>query len=49
LTERLPAAARLEDGTKEPTAGFESFRAAPYCLLVTFRRTGTPVPTPVCF
>jgi uncharacterized protein len=35
---------------QEPTDGdFESFRAHHYCLLVTFKRSGDPVPTPVLF
>jgi uncharacterized protein len=35
---------------EEPTArGFSALRAHKYCLLVTFRRSGEPVPTPVWF
>jgi PPOX class probable F420-dependent enzyme len=34
----------------EPTAhGFAALRGHKYCLLVTFRRSGEPVPTPVWF
>ena len=33
-----------------PTAqGFDTLRGRKYCLLVTFRRSGEPVPTPVWF
>jgi uncharacterized protein len=31
------------------TGGFESLQGRKYCLLVTFRRDGRPVPTPVWF
>ena len=35
---------------QEPIDGdFESFQAHHYCLLVTFKRSGDPVPTPVLF
>jgi PPOX class probable F420-dependent enzyme len=35
---------------EQPTAsGFDALRGAKYCLLVTFRRSGEPVPTPVWF
>jgi uncharacterized protein len=34
----------------EPSVlGFEALRGHKYCLLVTFRRSGEPVPTPVWF
>jgi uncharacterized protein len=34
----------------EPTVeGFEGLRGHKYCLLVTYRRSGEPVPTPVWF
>jgi uncharacterized protein len=34
----------------EPTAhGFDALRGSKYCLLVSFRRSGEPVPTPVWF
>jgi PPOX class probable F420-dependent enzyme len=34
----------------QPTAhGFEGLRGHKYCLLVSFRRSGEPVPTPVWF
>jgi len=34
----------------EPTVqGFDALRAHKYCLLVTYRRSGEPVPTPVWF
>jgi uncharacterized protein len=39
----------VETPSRESASGFESFHDAPYCLLVTFRRTGLPVPTSVCF
>jgi PPOX class probable F420-dependent enzyme len=31
------------------TQGFEALRGQKYCLLVTYRRSGEPVPTPVWF
>jgi uncharacterized protein len=35
---------------REPTAqGFDALRGHKYCLLVSFRRSGEPVPTPVWF
>jgi uncharacterized protein len=35
---------------REPTAqGFDALRGRKYCLLVSFRRSGEPVPTPVWF
>jgi uncharacterized protein len=40
---------RVETDGHHSRSGFESFHAAPYCLLVTFRRNGEPVSTPVCF
>jgi uncharacterized protein len=45
---RDPAAtaAAREDATAE---GFGGLRGHKYCLLVTFRRSGEPVPTPVWF
>jgi PPOX class probable F420-dependent enzyme len=34
----------------EPTVhGFDALRGSKYCLLVSFRRSGEPVPTPVWF
>ncbi|HEY0517818.1 MAG TPA: PPOX class F420-dependent oxidoreductase [Solirubrobacteraceae bacterium] len=34
----------------EPTAqGFDALRGASYCLLVSYRRSGEPMPTPVWF
>jgi PPOX class probable F420-dependent enzyme len=34
----------------EPTVqGFDSLRGHKYCLLISFRRSGDPVPTPVWF
>jgi uncharacterized protein len=45
---RDPAAHEAARG--EATArGFDQLRGAKYCLLVTFRRSGEPVPTPVWF
>jgi PPOX class probable F420-dependent enzyme len=35
---------------EEPTAhGFDALRGHKYCLLISFRRSGEPVPTPVWF
>jgi PPOX class probable F420-dependent enzyme len=31
------------------TSGFDALRGHKYCLLVTYRRSGEPVPTPVWF
>jgi PPOX class probable F420-dependent enzyme len=39
----------VQTHTRRSASGFQSFDDAPYCLLVTFRRSGAPVPTPVCF
>jgi PPOX class probable F420-dependent enzyme len=45
---RHPAAAAAARG--EPTVrGFDALRGRKYCLLVTYRRSGEPVPTPVWF
>jgi hypothetical protein len=45
---RHPAAQAAARG--EPTAvGFDSLRGHKYCLLVSFKRSGEPVPTPVWF
>jgi PPOX class probable F420-dependent enzyme len=34
----------------EPTAqGFDALRGAKYCLLISYRRSGEPMPTPVWF
>jgi PPOX class probable F420-dependent enzyme len=45
---RDPAAFTAARG--EATAhGFDALRGAKYCLLVSFRRSGEPVPTPVWF
>jgi PPOX class probable F420-dependent enzyme len=32
-----------------PEHGFESLRGHKYCLLITFRKSGEPIPTPVWF
>ena len=59
--ERLVKASdRLYDRMRHPAAhaaargdatakGFEELHGAKYCLLVTYRRSGEPVPTPVWF
>jgi uncharacterized protein len=45
---RDPAAKAAAQGA--PTArGFGALRGAKYCLLVSYRRSGEPVPTPVWF
>jgi PPOX class probable F420-dependent enzyme len=45
---RHPAAAAA--ARSEPTArGFDALRGRKYCLLVSYRRSGEPVPTPVWF
>jgi PPOX class probable F420-dependent enzyme len=40
-----------DSAAKAPPArdGLDSFASASYCLVVTYRRDGTPVPTPVWF
>jgi PPOX class probable F420-dependent enzyme len=43
---RHPAAEQLRAGTKRD---FEEFRSHRHCLVVTYRRSGQPVPTPVWF
>jgi PPOX class probable F420-dependent enzyme len=45
---RHPDASRVA-GKPGIAADFESLRSHHYCLLVTFRRSGEPVPTPVLF
>jgi uncharacterized protein len=51
---------RLYDRMRDPDAftvaraepsvhGFDALRGSKYCLLITFRRSGEPVPTPVWF
>jgi uncharacterized protein len=42
-------AARLLAGEERTISGFEHLRGHKYCLLVTYRRSGEPVPTPVWF
>ena len=50
LYDRLRAPAAFTAARTEPTAsGFGALRGCKYCLLVTFRRSGEPVPTPVWF
>ena len=44
---RSPEAAKA--ATDEPTGDIESFRGRRYCLLITYRRDGTPVPSPLWF
>jgi uncharacterized protein len=45
---RHPEASRA--GREEPAAGdFEALRDHKYCLLVTFRRSGEPIATPMWF
>jgi PPOX class probable F420-dependent enzyme len=41
--------ARLLAGEDRTISGFEHLRGHKYCLLVTYRRSGEPVPTPVWF
>jgi uncharacterized protein len=43
---RSPKAAEVAGQTGQ-TGGFDSLREAKYTLLVTFKRSGEPVPTPV--
>jgi uncharacterized protein len=44
---RSPAANDAANGPR--TDGFDHLRHEKYCLLVTYRRSGQPVPTPVWF
>jgi hypothetical protein len=41
--------ARLVASEQSTVAGFDHLRAHKYCLLVTYRRSGDAVPTPVWF
>ena len=41
--------ARLLAGEERTVSGFEHLREHKYCLLVTYKRGGEPVPTPVWF
>jgi uncharacterized protein len=45
---RHPAAQAVGDESST-VQGFEHLRGHKYCLLVTYKRDGTPVPTPVWF
>ncbi len=45
---RDPAARSLA-GQEQTVSGFDHLRGHKYCLLVTFMRSGEPVPTPVWF
>lgn len=45
---RHPDAHRAARG-EAPARGFDALRGHKYCLLVSFRRSGEPVPTPVWF
>ena len=48
--DRLRHAEAFRAAKQPPTAGnFEPLRGHHYCLLVSFRRSGEPVPTPVLF
>ncbi len=41
--------ARSIAGEEQTARGFEHLRGHKYCLLLTYRRSGEPVPTPVWF
>jgi PPOX class probable F420-dependent enzyme len=43
---RHPSASEVTEAT---ASGFEHLRGHRHCLLVTFRRSGEPIPTPVWF
>lgn len=48
--DRLRDPAAFDAARAQPTApDFSALRGAKYCLLVSFRRSGEPVPTPVWF
>jgi uncharacterized protein len=48
LFDRMRHREAFRAAEQEPTGGdFESFQGHHYCLLVTFKRSGDPVPTPV--
>jgi PPOX class probable F420-dependent enzyme len=50
LLDRLRHAEAFRAARQQPTAGdFEALRDHHYCLLVSFRRSGQPVPSPVLF
>jgi PPOX class probable F420-dependent enzyme len=42
-------AARAAAAGEAPAADFEGLRGCKYCLLISYRRSGEPVPTPVWF
>jgi PPOX class probable F420-dependent enzyme len=46
---RDPAAFEAARGGKATASGFAGLAGAKYCLLVTYRRSGEAVPTPVWF
>jgi uncharacterized protein len=47
--DRVRSRAARDAGKGARTRGFEHLRGQKYCLLVTYRRSGEPVPTPVWF
>ena len=49
LLDRFRSRAAHRVATDHPTGDLESFRGRKYCLLVTYRKDGTPVPSPVWF
>jgi PPOX class probable F420-dependent enzyme len=44
---RSPAAGRVAE--EAPSGGMEEFRGRKYCVLVTYRKNGEPVPSPLWF
>jgi uncharacterized protein len=47
--DRIRSSASKEAATGSTTGSFDHMRGHKYCLIVTFKRNGEPVPTPVWF
>lgn len=49
LYDRMRSPKAAEVAQREPTGGIDQLRGHRYCVLVSYRRDGTPVPSPVWF
>jgi uncharacterized protein len=49
ILDALRSAQALSAATDEPTGDISSLRGHRHCLLITYRRDGTPVPSPLWF
>src|SRR4051812_26620003 len=47
ILDRLRSRHAYDVASQPPSGAIESFRSRKYCLLVTYRADGTPVPSPV--